>query len=142
MTECAHIEAAAAVPWSPFSRMLITNYYDGPIEGFVECHTCGRLYAFRKLAWDEDQDLRIFGLAPLDDDYDTVCTLLGAQGDSKTAAIVPPLQGLPEKHAERLLATSMRYVVTAYRLNGELLAVRNFPQTEPVGGWIAWLGIS
>ncbi|MBI2374006.1 MAG: hypothetical protein HYV07_08410 [Deltaproteobacteria bacterium] len=50
---------------SPFARLVATGYYDGPIDGLVECATCSTIYSFRKLDWDNQQDTRIFSLSPI-----------------------------------------------------------------------------
>ena len=50
---------------SPFVRLIATDYYDGPTEGIIECGACSRVYSFRKLDWDQGQDVRIFALSPI-----------------------------------------------------------------------------
>jgi hypothetical protein len=49
---------------SPFSRLIATGFYDGPTNGLVECSTCKMTYSFERLDWDDQQDLRVFSLAP------------------------------------------------------------------------------
>lgn len=62
---CRHIIGEVRDIPSPFDRLVATGYYDGPTDGLVECGTCGRLYAFEKIDWDDGQNLRIFSLAPV-----------------------------------------------------------------------------
>ena len=50
---------------SPFLRLIATGYYDGPTDGFVECSICSAVYAFHKLDWDENQNLRVFSMSPV-----------------------------------------------------------------------------
>jgi hypothetical protein len=50
---------------SPFARVIALGYYDGPTSGLVQCAECERAYRFDLLGWDEGQDVRIYGLAPL-----------------------------------------------------------------------------
>jgi hypothetical protein len=52
---------------SPFARLLATDYYDGPTAGLVQCGTCRTSYAFAKLDWDDQQDMRVFSLSPIRD---------------------------------------------------------------------------
>lgn len=57
---------------SPFSRMIVLDWYDGPTGGIVICKECSRSYKFSALAqdggsyeyssWDEGRELTIFGL--------------------------------------------------------------------------------
>jgi|GEM_PF-3559395 len=58
------IGSLANVP-SPFSRIVATDYYDGPTDGLIECRVCSTIYSFRKLDWDEMQNVRIFSLSPV-----------------------------------------------------------------------------
>jgi hypothetical protein len=62
---CRHIIGEVRQVPSPFVRVVATGYYDGPTDGLVECGSCGTLYEFCKLDWDEGQDMRIFSLAPV-----------------------------------------------------------------------------
>ena len=40
---------------------LIFDYYDGPLEGVVECNVCGQCYYYKLLSWNENtQDSRVF----------------------------------------------------------------------------------
>lgn len=50
---------------SPFSRLVAVGFYDGPTEGLIECGTCGTVFSFRKLDWDDQQDIRVFSLSPV-----------------------------------------------------------------------------
>ena len=50
---------------SPFSKLVMLGYYDGPTDGLIECATCATTYAFRKIDWDDGQNLRVFALAPI-----------------------------------------------------------------------------
>jgi hypothetical protein len=52
-------------PAPPFTRILALGWYDGPTGGVAECVHCGGAYLFEMLDWDDWQDVRIFGLAPL-----------------------------------------------------------------------------
>ena len=50
---------------SPLSRIIAVDIYDGPLAGVAECRECRRPYSFHMEAWDRDQAIRVFTLAPL-----------------------------------------------------------------------------
>lgn len=50
---------------SPFGRIIALGYYDGPTSGVVQCSVCSSAYKYEIVAWDDNQDLRIYVLAPL-----------------------------------------------------------------------------
>jgi hypothetical protein len=51
---------------SPFDQVLVLGWNDGPEEGLIRCGRCLREYHFKILALvDEDQGIRLLGLAPL-----------------------------------------------------------------------------
>lgn len=50
---------------SPFSRMLVLGYYDGPTSGVVESAVSRRVYRFDMLDWDDEHRVRVFRLAEL-----------------------------------------------------------------------------
>jgi hypothetical protein len=41
------------------------NYYDGPTSGVMQCRSCSAAYRFMMIDWDDYQDVRIHGFAPL-----------------------------------------------------------------------------
>lgn len=48
-------------------QILATGYYDGPIEGFsLEQTTVGTARFFRVIAWDAEQDQRLFAVVDID----------------------------------------------------------------------------
>lgn len=72
---------------SPFSRMIVLGWYDGPTDGLVICGICNRSYKFSVLArddgdyehssWDEGRELTIFGLTELTkEQFDTMMAAL------------------------------------------------------------------
>lgn len=48
---------------SPFDRLVIVEWHDGPVSGVAACSECSEEYAFKMLAWDREQRSRIFALA-------------------------------------------------------------------------------
>jgi len=49
---------------SPFSKIIALGFYDGPTSGMAQCEICSAIYKFVMLDWDDDQEVRIFSLAP------------------------------------------------------------------------------
>jgi hypothetical protein len=72
----------------PFGRIVVTGYYDGPTEGVVECAACGMCFAFVLLDWDEQQDLRIFSLAPLPERFDVLMQRAGLQATQDRTVLI------------------------------------------------------
>src|SRR4051812_4103582 len=50
---------------SPFSRLLALGYYDGPTDGFLLDERGGQAFHFEMLDSDEEDNLRIYRLAPV-----------------------------------------------------------------------------
>ena len=50
---------------SPFSKLLVLGFYDGPTSGVLQCGTCSTVYKFDMLDWDDAHEVRIFRLASL-----------------------------------------------------------------------------
>ncbi len=50
---------------SPFQKMIIEGFYDGPTSGLVQCEVCSASYRFLMVDWDDRQDVRVLSLAPL-----------------------------------------------------------------------------
>jgi len=50
---------------SKIYKILATDYYDGAIEGFL-LHKTNSVSYFRLVAWDSDQDQRLFVVADVD----------------------------------------------------------------------------
>lgn len=62
---------------TPFSKMIVLEWFDGPVSGIVRCNQCQSTYKFDMLTWDINgqydyaewdagKEIRIFTLAPLD----------------------------------------------------------------------------
>jgi hypothetical protein len=52
---------------SPFTKVIATHYYDGPIEGFLGHSDWSQACVFRLLDWDRETDLRVFEIARVED---------------------------------------------------------------------------
>lgn len=89
----------------PFARAIATDFCDGPIEGFTECSRCGQSYSFRKLDWDDLQDVRILGFAPLGISLTAIAARLEIHlGQGVPVILVPPLAEAEDKFVQELLA--------------------------------------
>lgn len=55
--------ASTAVDDSLIEHMIVLDYYDGPIGGFLRCPACGKEYHFLTLDWNGEQAIRIIALA-------------------------------------------------------------------------------
>jgi len=44
-------------------QMLITEYYDGPISGFLQCSACESVYHFVTLDWSQSHFVRVIALS-------------------------------------------------------------------------------
>lgn len=58
---------------SPFTKILALDFYDGPTGGLLQCETCGAVYRFDMLDWDDNHEIRIFRLASLPADSMEKC---------------------------------------------------------------------
>lgn len=139
MTICEHV--VVAPDESPFDRMLVTGYYDGPTDGFVECRQCARVYGFRKLAWDRDQDVRIYALLPIDEDFERVGQdLLGRSASAKQVQVVPPLASEQAQRLENLMSRPAAAIIAATNLRRGLLVMKLLPDGDlRERDWFSWL---
>jgi hypothetical protein len=94
----------------PFERVLATGYYDGPTEGFTECRQCKLAYAFRKLDWDDAQDMRIFAFAPLEISFEAIAALISPLAKSNPVVTVSPLGETEQKFVQGLFAYPVTHV--------------------------------
>lgn len=84
--EPAHLNETA----SPFSKIIVLDYYDGPISGVAQCARCDAAYVFQMLDWDEDQDIRTYSLSPLpSESFARLVQALTALGEPKWPVWVP-----------------------------------------------------
>ena len=142
MNTCEHVQSASS-DQSPFGKMLVTGFYDGPTDGFVECLRCGRAYAFRMLAWDEEQDVRVYGLAALDESLRSIrVEELRLPELDEPVTLVPPVGEQEQQAIERLAARPVQYVVAAVSLLRGVLAGKSVDSGDTSErDWFAWLGL-
>jgi hypothetical protein len=142
MTICEHLEAASA-DYSPLNRMLVAGYYDGATEGLAECRTCGQTYAFRKLAWDDEQDIRIFALSNVNHRFDDICDSLLSIGEAdRDIVVIPPLQPAEQSALDLLLGVRAEYVLASLDLRKGIIAKKPWSGEDgEQRDWFAWLGL-
>jgi hypothetical protein len=49
---------------SPFD-ILELGYLDGLTGGMARCRACGATYDFQMVAWDQEQEVRVYGFRPI-----------------------------------------------------------------------------
>lgn len=52
---------------SPFSKVIATRYYDGPMEGFVAHRDWPHACLFQLIDWDRETDIRVYELSRVED---------------------------------------------------------------------------
>ncbi|HVY28073.1 MAG TPA: hypothetical protein VHB79_16060 [Polyangiaceae bacterium] len=52
---------------SPFTKVIATRYYDGPMEGFLAHRDWPHACVFQLLDWDRETDLRVYEIARVED---------------------------------------------------------------------------
>lgn len=128
----------------PFDRTIATEYYDGPTEGFTECSQCGQTYSFRKLDWDDAQDLRIMSFAPIAVRLSEIADRLGVNLERpvvRPAAL--PIPESVERFIQVLLTQRPTLVAAIEGWPGQSSRWRNIAEFDvnAVGDWFSFLGI-
>jgi hypothetical protein len=65
--DCLEPVAAGQRASSPFSKLIATEVFDGPIAGLAICRRGGTSYFFRMVAWDHERRTRIYLVSRLDE---------------------------------------------------------------------------
>jgi hypothetical protein len=52
---------------SPFTKVIATRYYDGPLEGFLAHSDWAQACVFQMLDWDRETDLRVYEISRVED---------------------------------------------------------------------------
>jgi hypothetical protein len=144
-TKCCRFLTDGVPQNLPFSRTIAIGFYDGPTDGFTECSRCHRAYHFRKLEWDELQELRIFGFAPVQSDLDTIARRLGIQfNKDQPVSVVPPLDDAREAFLRKLLADTPVRVAAIIGWPGQSSVWRDVrgQAVTAVTDWFAFLGLT
>jgi hypothetical protein len=52
---------------SPFSKVIATRYYDGPLQGFLAHRDWQQACVFQLLDWDRETDMRVYEIARVEE---------------------------------------------------------------------------
>ena len=140
---------------SPFSRIIVFDYYDGPLQRVAACSVCGNAYVYHAKAWEPDKDVRIFELRLLADHaFGGIVDLCSALGTPKWPVWVPlwKFQTTADERNTNVQLESLRKPVGVSRLilasealEKEILAARTVDEdiTHPdLPAWLRWLGLT
>lgn len=84
-------------------RLIALGFYDGPIEGFVRGITSGLAYYFKAVAWDPEQDRRLFLLGQVEERvFEELLVLLAESGQSVSHPVLTPAWEFRDKEREAL----------------------------------------
>jgi hypothetical protein len=142
--ECCKRLTDGTVEAMPFARTIATDYYDGPTEGFTECSQCGQTYSFRKLDWDDTQDLRIVSFAPIVVKLGQIATRLGVNLERPVVRPVAlPLPESVERFIQELLTQRPTRVAAIEGWPGQSSRWRNVAEIDvnTVSDWFSFLGV-
>jgi hypothetical protein len=130
----------------PFQRTIATGFYDGPTDGFTECSECRTAYSFRKLDWDDLQDVRITGFGPLQTSLDTIAARLKInQADVGRLLVVPSSSESLDQFVKEAFVNPPVYVAAiAGGWPGRSTVWRDIRglDLQSVKDWFSLLGIS
>lgn len=126
---------------TPFARIIALDFYDGPTSGILQCRTCGSVYRFDMIDWDEDHQIRVFRLALLPPDaLDRCVAALAPYGPPRWPIWVPNRSNLLDPAAGEIADRAMQRVlektapaelVVAWTGYGDkILAARKVPAAE------------
>jgi hypothetical protein len=137
----------------PFGQTVVLGYYDGPTAGLTRCPECARAYRFDLLDWDDEQDVRIFSIAPVPlDAFDAVLKACPQSAEPKQAIWVPRWEFASESQQEAANAAIERALNRAEPVEaavavadglGRILAERRIGATDlaEVKDWFEFLGL-
>lgn len=128
----------------PFRRVISTGFYDGPIEGFTECSQCGQAYAFRKLDWDDLQNVRIIGFTPITLSLDAIAKRLSVDINAHPFfSLKGPLAQSDDDFVEGLLSQHPAQVAAFEKWPGTSLVWRDISKLDlkSVTDWFSFLAI-
>lgn len=97
---------------SPFTKVIATRYYDGPLEGFLAHRDWPHACVFQLVDWDRETDLRVYDIARVEDlAFEEVVAIL---------------------FEERLPTWPVWVLPTGARARGEQLVSECFKRARPV----------
>lgn len=146
---------------SPFKRILSLGYYDGPTMGIAQCDNCQAEYKFDIFSWDDQQDIRIYGLFPLPPGgLSKIIDALSLMGPPEWPIWIPrwdfsdeQLRIAIDDLVKEVIGGSemLKGLVAAKDLSKEILAFRNLNDSEArtlpkkfnqAKDWFAFLNLS
>jgi hypothetical protein len=161
---CQHLQTKSAMR-SPFGRIISLGFYDGTTSGIAQCSHCSRFYKYELVAWDSNQDVRIYSLADVpQESFDALVRLLSVvKGptwpfwvpilpsdsgpevgvlkraiDSELAKAEPPGQVIVSRHLDREILASKELSDEA---RVKLPKSINYPDMGDWGFWQAYLAL-
>lgn len=126
----------------PFIRTLALGYHDGPIEGLTACSQCGQAWSFRKLDWDDSQNMRVFAFAPLTSSLEIIASQLGTEiASSPEFVLIPPLSEAKELFVQNLLASPPTRITACEGWPGicSIWRKTTVAETSQVKDWVSFL---
>jgi hypothetical protein len=131
-----------------FRRMIVTDYYDGPLEGIAECPE-GHVALLRCLDWDDLQDVRVYGVVEfVDEDFAEIANLISASESPRWPLFVPrgPLDACAEARVGRILRDSSApdYVIACANPIGSIMSSVAYQPGAEVEhhDWLRFFGIA
>ena len=138
---------------SPFSRVIVLDYYDGPTSGAVWCQNCMAAGIIDLLAWDDQHHVRVFSLACLPEkDFGELIDACSGTGPPQWTVWVPiwkfeseSARIAAERRVDEVLsrATAPTLVFASPASLQTILAAREVTPEElgTVEDWFAFLGL-
>jgi len=102
----------AVVSDDPFSQILVLDYCDGEIGGFLKCRVCDSEYNLFMLDWDDAHLVRIVALAPIaDGSFQRLFTIFNARPDQRRVWTPPVWSRASEERLEELYESGIQDVI-------------------------------
>jgi hypothetical protein len=150
---------------SPFQKIIAFGYYDGPTAGAAQCAECLESYKYDLLAWDENQDIRVYSFAPLpSQSFQQIVKECSVLGEPRWPIWCPTWEFDLKETEERVEAEIKRilsragqveFVLASENLAGDILSLKrltdkdqskfqNFASAKDqnnIQDWLAFLGL-
>jgi hypothetical protein len=122
---------------NPFDKVIVDDYYDGSISGFIQSYSLNTSYYFKLIAWDDEQNRRLFALYDFpSDEFFKLERELAHYGEIPNYPIWVLKwkfdSNSSEKNAELAIKLAMdkkldiRTLMLTEQINGEILLISNF----------------
>jgi len=125
---------------SPFTRQLIFDWYDGVVNGVVQCETCGTSWFLDLRAWDGSANLFVYIAAelPLNSFCELSTLLVRLDGHDEGAVTIVPAHAAHEvdnwTKRVAVIETSRQFVLSATDIGREIKTSRRVPVQDRVFG--------